>query len=48
MTPVQEEKKLTWLGGVEVTADVVARQFKNLSPVSLLTVEQLGSERFWK
>ncbi len=48
MKPVQEEKKLTWLGGVEVTADVVDRQFKNLSPVSLLTVEQLGSERFWR
>lgn len=46
--PIQEEKKLAWLGGVEVTADVVGRQIKNLKPISLLSLEQLGSDRFWK
>jgi len=46
--PVEEEEKLTWLGGVEVTADVVDRQFRNLRPTSLLSVEQLGSGKWWK
>lgn len=46
--PVEAEEKLTWMGGVEATAEVVDRQFRNLTPVSLLSLEELGSDKWWK
>lgn len=46
--PVEEEEKLTWLGGIEATADVVDRHFQNLTPFSLLSADELGSGKWLK
>lgn len=46
--PVEAEEKISWLGGVEVTADVVGRKLENLTPISLLTVDDLGSDKWWR
>lgn len=45
---VEEVEKLTWLGGVEATAEVVDRKFTKLTPVSLLSVDERGSDKWWK
>ena len=46
--PVEAEEKLSWLGGVEATAEVVERKYVNLTPVSLLSLDELGSDKWWK
>lgn len=40
------ENPLLWIGGVEATADIVKRQFTNLSYEQLLPAENLGSGKF--
>ena len=46
--PVEEEEKIAWIGGVEASANVVNREFRDIEPIALIPVDELGSQRFWK
>lgn len=48
LPPQQVETKLTWIGGVEVSANVRSGRFEDIKYESLVTAEELGKGKWYR